>query len=228
MDIIQLLEVLKPAKDVVTVQIANDKDQWASVVDLLKAVIPAIVTGGVAWLAMSKSHQQYKENSNRQSEEFKLGIEQQLKTLKLNARLATDIELKKENCREVRVACIKYLSEANSIQGIRSNRAMFENLAKQYPDNTNYVNEFYNETAIFMQAKTNLSNHFLLLLSHLNEKGDADLHSAIVGVYDNFGINDSTTPSAAGDSTAACSNELRKYISRKQQEIIALTDSIDN
>ncbi|MCK7247839.1 hypothetical protein [Enterobacter asburiae] len=97
MDIIQLLEVLKPAKDVVTVQIASQKDQLAPWIDLAKAVLPAAATAGVAWLAMKNSHRQFDKSSERQATEFKLGIEQQVSTLKINTQLATEVALKKEN-----------------------------------------------------------------------------------------------------------------------------------
>ncbi|HCM9496918.1 hypothetical protein [Enterobacter asburiae] len=60
MDIIQLLEVLKPAKDVVTVQIASQKDQLAPWIDLAKAVLPAAATAGIVKLKYSAENSSHK------------------------------------------------------------------------------------------------------------------------------------------------------------------------
>ncbi|MNB66377.1 hypothetical protein D3C81_200360 [compost metagenome] len=110
MDIIQLLEVLKPAKDVLTVQIANKADPVTPWIDLAKGVLPAAATAFVAWTAMKRSHQQFEITSARQAVEFARSLEQQTKALKIQTQVATEVELKKNECRNIRDACAQFLS----------------------------------------------------------------------------------------------------------------------
>lgn len=224
MDIIQLLEVLKPAKNVFTVQIANDKDQWASFFDLLKAVIPAIATGGVAWLAMNKSHQQYKENSKRQSEEFKLGIEQQLKTLKLNARLATEIELKKENCKEVRDATINFISHASTAYrySFEFHQLVKNNIPGQEKNRDN-------AHELFMLSLQNMATSKFMILSFLDQSIEMDkAFTQTLREVDEDLVMANKMPGNMGDATklGMCLVACSTYLKNKQLEITKLSETV--
>lgn len=220
MDIIQLLEVLKPAKDVVTVQIASKNDSWGPVIDLLKAVLPAFATAGVAWLAMNRSHKHFEINSERQSAEFKLGIEQQTKTLKIHTQLATEIDLKKEICKGVREACADFLTyalEANQ-HNIKYETAC-EYISKGGSDFIGDRNASHDN---FMKAWHNSSSSKLVLLTFLDPEVDAEFYNSITKV-------ESLLPdggTAFGHSVGECLAECREYIAAKQREIIELPVSI--
>lgn len=110
MDIIHLLEVLNPAGNVVTVKIDNGKSTWDTVSDFLVAVSPVVV----ALLALWLSHRQFKKNLSQQALQFQSGVRRQLNELRLNTQLATEIEIKKENCRDVRKICVNFLEYADA------------------------------------------------------------------------------------------------------------------
>lgn len=225
MDIIQLLEVLKPAKDVVTVQVVNQKDLLAPWIDLLKAVLPAAATAGVAWLAMNKSHRQsesnakrqseeFQSNAKRQSEEFKLGIEQQVKTLKIQTQLATEVDLKKETCKSVREACSHFLKSAN--------QACIQSVAYKLAKDRDKLDDAYAAHDLFMAAMDEMATSKILLLSFLQPAKDTSFLLAINNV-NNFIQEDHEK---TGELISQCLAECREYILVKQQEIIELTISV--
>lgn len=214
MDIIQLLEVLKPVKNVVTVQIASNKDGWDSFIDLLKSVLPAAATAVVAWLAMNKSHRQFEKNAERQSIEFKLGIEQQTKTLKIQTQLATEVDLKKETCKGVRDACSHFLTSAN--------QACLQSVAYKLAKSRAEYEDASTAHELFMVAMHEMATSKILLLSYLNPMFDNDFFESINNV-NNFIQEDYER---TGNAIAVCLNECRNFIMKKQQEIIDLTTSI--
>lgn len=220
MDIIKLLEFLNPAKDVVTVQIANNKDWIDSAVDISKAVLPALATAVVAWLAMNKSHRQFERNSKRQSDEFKLGIEQQVKSLKIQTQLATEVDLKKEISKGVRESCSQFLSlglEANRQSGTYK-------LACEYVDNGNhkFLKDRDDAHAFYMKAAAEMASARVMLMSFLDPQVDEEFYSSIAKVTDL--LRDDS--SAFGSATGICLIHCRKFIAKKHQEIIDLTSSI--
>ncbi|WP_320719532.1 hypothetical protein [Enterobacter sp. 296B2] len=216
MDIIQLLEVLKPAKDVVTVQIASQKDQLAPWIDLAKAVLPAAATAGVAWLAMKNSHRQFDKSSERQATEFKLGIEQQVSTLKINTQLATEVALKKENCNGVRDSCARFLSHATQASlrqhayGLAEKNASIEELDVIH-------NQWMDEMREMTASK-------IILLSFLSPEADRDFYKAIQTVGNEMDAG----CESLGIAGNGCLIECRNYIMRKHQEIIDLTNNIND
>lgn len=80
MDIIHLLEALKPAGNVVTVKIDDGKSWWESLSTFVITILPALFAGVTLWV------------SYRQ---FKSGIRQQVNEMRLSTKLATEVELKK-------------------------------------------------------------------------------------------------------------------------------------
>lgn len=215
MDIIQLLEVLKPARDVVTVQIASQKDQISPWVDLLKSVLPAVATAGVAWLAMKNSHRQFEKNSKRQSAEFKLGIEQQVSALKINTQLATEVALKKENCNGVREYCAKFLSHSTQAN---LHQVAYELAVKG--TSIEAVNTSHNQ---FMAEMREATASKIMLLSYLSTEIDNEFVRAIQSV----GNEITSEASKFGPAGNKCLEECRDYIMKKHREIINLTHNIN-
>ncbi|WP_310607088.1 hypothetical protein [Buttiauxella brennerae] len=234
MDIIQLLETLKPAAHVISVEVQSNKNFWDSII----AVWPSLLTGGVAFAGIWASHRQFKitgarqaqqveEAAQRQTAQFKIDVDRQIKELRLTTRLATDIELKKENYREVRTACIKFLSESNTINCLKYQLDVAKTLAIVQPENEVRTDAFLSSTASHQMSQTNLAGCQFSLLSYLNEKDDATFIKSISSVFEETVINDST-PEVFGAAIVKCNIELRSYILKKQNEIVALSDSIDN
>lgn len=117
MDIIQLLDVLRSSDHAITVKVVNDSQFLDSLGKILIAIVPAIIS----FLALLFSYWQFKANTQKQSEQFALGIEQQLKTLRLNTQLATEIELKKEVCKEVRAAYVVFMKNHSELYAAKLN-----------------------------------------------------------------------------------------------------------
>lgn len=215
MDIIQLLEVLKPATDVVTVQIASQKDQMAPWIDLAKAVLPAAATAGVAWLAMKNSHRQFEKSSERQAAEFKLGIEQQVSTLKVNTQLATEVALKKDNCQGVRDSCAKFLSHATQASLRQHEYGLAEKKAS--------IAELETIHNLWMDEMREMTASKIILLSFLSPEDDRDFFHAIQIVSNEMDAG----CESSGIAGNHCLTECRNYIMRKHQEIIDLTNNIN-
>ncbi|SAF18633.1 Uncharacterised protein [Enterobacter hormaechei] len=58
MDIVNLLEVLKPASHVVTVKMETASNNWDSIIKVLIAILPAIIS----FIALFFSYFQFKTN----------------------------------------------------------------------------------------------------------------------------------------------------------------------
>ncbi|WP_148399342.1 hypothetical protein [Enterobacter mori] len=106
MEIIQLLEVLKPAAHAITIKVDASKDLVDIITNTLVAFAPVIV----AVVTLYISAGQFKKTINLQAQQFHTGVEQQIKSNELNARLATEAEIKKEICRDVRQSIVDFLS----------------------------------------------------------------------------------------------------------------------
>lgn len=105
MEIIHLLEVLNPLKNVVTIKVDNDKELLSTISDFLIAIAPTLIAG----LAMWYSYKQFKISLKNQSEQFRLGLRQQISTLKINTQLATEVELIKDECKMLREVFVDFL-----------------------------------------------------------------------------------------------------------------------
>lgn len=221
MDIIQLLEVLKPAKDVVTVQIASQKDQLTPWLDLAKAVLPAAATAGVAWVAMKNSHRQFEKNSKRQSSEFRLGIEQQIKSLRIQTQLATEVDLKKDICKNVRNACAEYLKHALELERQNDNyKLACEYIEKGGPG---FVEKRNVAHELRMKASADMLYSKMILLTYLDPIEDAEFQKVISEVSDCAHTDNNMD---VGSASGLCLKVCREYIARKHKEIVELTESI--
>lgn len=159
MDIIHLLEVLNPLENVVTVKIDNDKNLFTMFGDLLITLAPAVIAG----IAMVVSYKQFKTSLHRQSEQFELGIKQQINTLKINTQLATEVELMKEDCKALRETYVSYLDITSLLY---RNQCDFKNYSGQLDDdaikNRNVAHEnIMTYSSKFLQTR-------ILLFSYLN------------------------------------------------------------
>lgn len=217
MDIIQLLEVLKPAKDVVTVQIASQKEPLTPWFDLVKAVLPAAATAFVAWRAMNRSHRQFEITSKRQSSEFDKNIAQQTKALKVQTQIATEIEIKKEECRNVRESCAQYLSLA-----LESNRYKNDyNLAMDYilKGNNDFIDKRNAAHESYITSSHRTLSARMLLMTYLNPETSPSFFESIKNVD---ALLLSSGPNFGG-AVGKCLAECRMYIEKKQAEISTIS-----
>lgn len=228
MDIIHLLEVLKPAKDVITVQIANDKsDWWSPAIIFAQSVLPAIVTGFVAWKAMNNSSRQAEANSLRQSKEFRVNFEHQFKTLQLNARLETEVAMKKEYCKNVRESCAQYLSavlHANrySLEYRQSNEIIDSHGLKE-----EYITKRSQAHESFMLYMHKMTDAQMLLSSYLDPVKDKAFFDAIISVNDNLNKRrEGNSDINMGDVCGVCISVCRSYIREIEKEIEKLPETV--
>lgn len=87
MDILNLLEVLKPSGNVVTVRIDNAKDGLETLYDFIITLAPTII----AIVAIIASYYQFLRSMAQQQDQFSRGVEQQINNLKLSVKLATEV-----------------------------------------------------------------------------------------------------------------------------------------
>lgn len=221
MDLLSLLEVLKPLDHVVTVKVSNDVGLWDSFSKFAVAIIPALIS----FLALLFSYFQFKRNVRYQSEQFSLGIEQQLMALKLNTRLATEIELKKDVCKEVRTAFVgfmKYHVEVyqSKVSYQRLNDKIDDESIKQKIELNNII---ISKTHLMIESKMLLDSYLDLndqedkeFFDQLNETTDIAIKGGDGSGYD------------LGYSQGKCSRQCFKYIERRRKEITSLVDTIGN
>ncbi|EPA0074235.1 MULTISPECIES: hypothetical protein [Enterobacter] len=230
MDIIQLLEVLKPAKDVVSVQISSPKDPFAPWIDLMKAILPALATAGVAWLAMNKSHENSEKNLERQSEQFRAGIEQQVRSLKLNAQLATKIELEKDLCREIRELSSKFIQHAQETLQTRLESTNFVAYVKTLPKElqSKTLDEKKEQYAdVYSDASKKLRTVWMHLMTYIDPEADKDMYFALKEAF-NAATTSKDKGEALGAAVVQCSLECRRFIKVKHDEIAKLAETILN
>ena len=217
MDIIQLLEVLKPTKDVITVQIASQKDPLTPWFDLAKAVLPAAATAFVAWRAMNRSHRQFEITSKRQAAEFDKNLAQQTKVLRVQTQIATEIEIKKEECRNVRDTCAQYLSLA-----LESDRYKNDfNLAAEFilKGNTEFIEKRNVAHENYLESSRKTASARMLLMTYLNPETSPSFFESIKNV-DTLLV--SSGPNFGG-AVGKCLAECRMYIEKKQAEISTIS-----
>lgn len=220
MDILNLLEVLKPSGNVVTVKIDNAKNGYEALYDFIITLAPTLI----AIAAIIASYYQFLRSMNQQQEQFSKGIAQQIDTLQLNVKLATEVELKKENCRGVREACIKLLSHATD--------AYTRKVAnKQYSaihDNkkTDYDWEQMKLTFdAYLSALKRFRDTEYLIETYLDEKLDTEFSESIKELDECI----RSEKFSAKDNKAAkrkCLSLCQEYIRRQQTEIVELPNAI--
>lgn len=221
MDMLNLLEVLKPASHIVTVKMENNSTFWDSFSKILIAILPAFIS----FIALLFSYFQFKANTRNQSEQYALGIEQQLMTLKLNTRLATEIELKKDVCKEVRAAFIGFMKhhaelyQAKAIYSNLKDKTDAESLKKRRELNKAIIAK----TQIMIESKLLLDSYF-----DLNDPEDKEFYELINKATDIAMTGGDGSGSDLGYLQGKCSRLCFQYIERRRKEITSLVDTIGN
>lgn len=104
MDILNLIEILKPVDHVVTVKLDTPTDAWDKFRDNIVVIMPSII----AFATLIYSKKQF-DKSFRQQQQFTY----------LNAKIATRVELIKQKKNTVRSECAEFLSLGNEFSSNR-------------------------------------------------------------------------------------------------------------
>ena len=218
MEIIHLLEVLNPLKNVVTIKVDNDKDLFSTISDFLIAIAPTLIAG----IAMWYSYKQFKIGLQNQSEQFRLGLKQQIHTLKINTQLATEVELMKDECKMLREVFVDYLDCTSFLF-----KNHFE--YKRYSDNTgSFSNESRNkayENIILYNNKALQKRMMLLSYLNLDIPEEKTFFDCIVDIL-NCATNADTTGSDLGTLQGHGAHLCFELIKKKRQAILSLAETI--
>lgn len=218
MDIIHLLEVLNPLKNVVTIKIENDKELFASISDFLIGIAPTLI----AVIAMWYSFKQFKISLKNQSEQFRLGIKQQNNALKVNTQLATEVELTKDECKVLREVFVDYLDCTSFLYS-----SYFE--YKHHSKNsTAFANESRNKAFENIKLYNNKAlQKRMLLLSYLNlEIPEEKIFFDCVVDIINCAANGDGTGTDLGTLQGHGARLCFELIKNKRQAILRLAETI--
>ncbi|MDT7128045.1 hypothetical protein RQL77_03010 [Citrobacter braakii] len=218
MDIIHLLEVLNPLKNVVTIKIDNDKDLLTTIAEFLIAIAPTLIAG----IAMWYSYKQFKISLKSQSEQFRLGLKQQTNALKINTQLATEIELVKDECKVLRESYVAFMDNASIVYNSRLEH-------KQYSDNTSdYAIEHRDKAYENIKLYTNkLIQERMLILSYLNiENPEEETFLDCINDITTLAVNANGTGGDLGTLQAHGAHLCFELIKKKRQAILSLAESV--
>ncbi|EAY2410941.1 hypothetical protein D0X60_11035 [Salmonella enterica] len=218
MDIIHLLEVLNPLKNVVTIKIDNDKGLFTTIAEFLIAMAPTLI----AVIAMWYSYKQFKISLRSQSEQFRLGLKQQTNALKINTQLATEIELVKDECKVLRESYVALVDYTSILYGSHLEY-------KQHSENTSeYAIEHRDKAYENIKTYTNkLLQERMLILSYLNieNREEEEFLDRINGLV-NFVVKSNGTAADLGTLQAHGANLCFALIKNKRQAILCLVETI--
>jgi Neuraminidase (sialidase) len=223
MDIIHLLEVLHPANNVLTVKIDDGKSSWEFILTYIVPLLPVLVALFAMWI----SHLQFHKNFKQQVAQFQSSDKQQQKALKLNARLATEIELKKENCREIKAACTDFLEYAGAhlISSTQYHRYREMNKDHASDDLTKLIDDAFN---VSIRESQKLGSLRTLLHILLDPDKDSSFLKQIDLVINLSHTSDRKVDSEFWEAKNKCLSECRSYINSIKVEITHLTESIES
>lgn len=226
MDIIHLLEALNPVGNVVTVKIDNDKDTFEAVADFIIAIAPTVIAG----LAMWYSYKQFKSNMESQSEQFRQGIQQQINSLRVTTQLATEVELKKENCKGVRDACVQLLSHANDAytSKVKYRRMKIKiNKLRGKEDDSELDRKLEDSHKPHVDALKRFREAEYLIETYLDENDDEAFRESIREL-DACIRREDFTGEENKVAKKNCLTMCQAYLKRQQQEITQLSKSLNN
>lgn len=204
MDVFQMLEALQPQNKVVTIQVSSPKDYFSYILTLAPSVVAILALLFSAW-------------------QFKSSIRNQIKLAQINARLSTDIELKKEWCRDVRKLCVECLSAGieSHLCGQRSTHIL-EGLEKKGTfDEVKYRVHFDAQNNNFYKMLESQSCLLLYL--------DPIEHGEFIELLQTFTtlVGSGNLPSSeVGTARASVLDECRKIIHVRNREISQISDDI--
>ncbi|WP_393950032.1 hypothetical protein [Kluyvera intermedia] len=225
MDIIHFLEVLKPAENVITVKIDSNKETFEAIGDFIIAIAPTIIAG----LAMWYSYLQFKANLKTQTEQFQVGVRQQISALKISTQLATEVELQKENCKGVREAIVQLLNHATEaytakIQ-FRRKLKWYKKLKDNIPD-SDYEEKLYEIRKPYHDSLKRFRDTEMLMQTYLDDSEDDAFRVSITTL--DLCIRDFNSTGA--DNKAAkklCLDLCKSYLKRQQEKIKNLSNSLN-
>lgn len=207
MDIIHLLEVLNPLKNVVTIKIDNDKDLFTTIVEFLIAMAPTLI----AVIAMWYSYKQ-----------FKLGLKQQTNALKINTQLATEIELIKDECKVLRETYVGYIDDASSLYSNHLDYKQNSGSTEEYAiERRNKAHEN------IMVCSNKLMQKRMLIISYLNleDSEEKKFYDCIIAIS-NCAFNGDGTGKDIGSLQGEGAKFCFELIKRKRQAILSLAETI--
>ncbi|MCK7349285.1 hypothetical protein UXO78_22780 [Enterobacter cloacae] len=221
MDILNLLEVMKPASHVVLVKMQNGSDLWDSASKVLIAILPAFIS----FIALLFSYFQFKTNTRNTSKQYALGIQQQLMTLKLNTRLATEIELKKDVCKEVRAAFVGFLKHHAELYNAKAETLRLQdNNDAETSERISKLHEvIMSKSQLLIESKLLLDSYF-----DLNDPDDKEFFDQLNETTKIALTGGDGSGSDLGYSQGKCNRLCFKYIERRRKEITSLVDTIGN
>ncbi|MCM7773690.1 hypothetical protein M8S83_16430 [Enterobacter asburiae] len=218
MDILNLIEVLKPSSHVVTVKMENDSSFWDYLSKILIAILPAFIS----FIALLFSYFQFKTNMRAQSEQYALGIQQQLKTLKLNTRLATEIEMKKDICKEVRAVYIAFMRNHSELY---SAKLAYKSLVDR--EDEEGISKRENAHEVVMKYSQLSLESKMLLDSYLDlsDPHDVEFFKSL-NTISNMAFGAECTGTELGEAQGMCAGICYQYLARRHKEITGLVDTI--
>lgn len=229
MDILQLLEVLRPAGHIVTVKIDNDESITKTSMGVLIALSPVII----AVVSLFFTSKQFKKSLDQQMDNFNKGYIQQAEVARLTARLATEAEIKKEWCRDVRKICTEMMAYAMAGYIAQKKIATEISLPTSAELAEEYLREKYKYTVDtynkFSDDFDKMSERVTLLYTYLdgNDNDDSDFFNSIKEL-EIACLKCEVEPKKIAELRNNCSQHCRVYINKKIKEISEIPLSFAN
>lgn len=219
MDIIHLLEVLRPANNVVTLRVENLRSDTKAFIDYIILLAPI----GVAFLGMILSYFQFSKNLKNQSKQFSKTIQQQIQNVHLTAKLAAEVEAIKEVRKEVRKLSVDFIT---CISKHRADMYEYETL-RNLPVN-NRSGDYDDLVSLAHRERMHSLSKVLetksMLETYLNADNDRPFIDAMIEVENAMrDFNDDGV--RLGKARGLVILECRKYLENKNQEINTLTSA---
>ena len=215
MDIINLLELLKPQNHLVTVQVVSESSIWGEIGKFFVAILPAIIS----FVALRYSYIQFQENIKNQASQFEKSTLHQTKVAEMNAKLASEIEIIKLRCESIRNISVECMRLATEVQRFSVEE---RDLAADTPEKEHFTKKYQeNRKELFerrMETFYRLFESQSLLMTYLdNEKDSSFLES--LGYLCDLNNLTSFTSAEVGRARGVFLYQCRLYIRKKDAEI---------
>lgn len=215
MDIINLLELLKPQNHLVTVQVVSESSIWGETVKFLVAILPAVIS----FVALRYSYIQFKENLKNQASQFERSTLHQTKVAEMNAKLTSEIEIIKLRCESIRnisAECMRLAADVQRLFDEEKDLITFtpkeEYSTKEYQQNKKELIE--SRTKAFYR----LFESQTLLMTYLDPENDASFMESLRNLCDLNKLK-SCTSAEIGTARGLFLYQCRLYIRKKDVEI---------
>lgn len=219
MDIINLIELLKPQGHLVTVKLVSENTILSSLGGFFIAILPAIISLVALWF----SYKQFKENLRNQTSQFKESTNHQIKVAELHAKISTEIEIIKVRCDSIRHLSVDCMGLATDLQKLCASSHGLANSSnseakktldymKKQTENANEQNKAFEK---LFAAQT-------LLMTYLDVAEDSTFLTALTNLC-SYEKLDKYTSREMGLVRGEFLAECRKYINSKDMEIAKMT-----